>query len=129
MLSAAHRLPVNRGRHELSTHHFVHIQDFVSDVRPGIAFDPTTSHLHVLDPENLRLYEVTDTGVVVTNRDVSDFGLNNPQAMVFAPSGDQTDDPSVMSLYIANSRNRQSKTSAGAFTAAAGGITELSVTR
>jgi DNA-binding beta-propeller fold protein YncE len=68
----------------------------------GIAFDPVTRNLFVLDPQNLRLYEVTAGGVVVSNRDVSDMGLSNPQAMVFAPSGDRTDDPSIMSLYVLN---------------------------
>ena len=68
----------------------------------GIAFDPLTRNLFVLDPQNLRLYEVTGAGVVVSNRDVSDMGLRNPQAMAFAPSGDLTDDPSIMSLYVLN---------------------------
>ncbi len=68
----------------------------------GIAFDPVTRNLFVLDPQNLRLYEVTAGGVVVSNRDVSYMGLSNPQAMVFAPSGDRTDDPSIMSLYVLN---------------------------
>ena len=95
----------------------------------GIAFDPTTSHLHLLDPNMLRLYEVTDTGVVVANRDVSDFGLRNPQGMVFAPSGDLTDDPSNMSLYIANSGDHASATSSGKGSGVVGGISELSVAR
>jgi hypothetical protein len=30
------------------------------------------------------------------------FGLKNPQAMVFAPSGDQTDGPSQLSLFLAD---------------------------
>jgi DNA-binding beta-propeller fold protein YncE len=68
----------------------------------GIAFDPQTRNLFVLDPQNLRLYEVTGAGVVVSNRDVSDMGLRNSQAMAFAPSGDLTDDPSIMSLYVLN---------------------------
>ncbi len=68
----------------------------------GIAFDPLTRNLFVLDPQNLRLYEVTGAGVVVSNRNVSDMGLRNPQAMAFAPSGDLTDDPSIMSLYVLN---------------------------
>jgi hypothetical protein len=78
----------------------------------GIALDPTTGHLHILSPDRQRLYEVTDMGLVVANRDLSGIGLVDPQAIVFAPSGDMTDDPSVMSLY-GNAR---------------GGIIELSLT-
>jgi hypothetical protein len=74
----------------------------------GIALDPT--------------YEVTDTGLVVANRDLSGIGLVDPQAIVFAPSGDMTDDPAVMSLYVAD----------GGGTARTGGteggIIELSLT-
>jgi len=95
----------------------------------GIAFDPTTGHLHLLDPKMLRLYEVTDTGVVVANRDVSDFGLRNPQGMVFAPSGDLTDDPSNMSLYIANGGEQVDVASNGKGGGVLGGISELSVAR
>ncbi|MGH8248047.1 MAG: Ig-like domain-containing protein, partial [Gammaproteobacteria bacterium] len=52
-------------------------------------------------------YELTQTGQVVAVRDLSDsddFKLIDPQGMVFAPSGDSTDDPANQSLYIANSR-------------------------
>ena len=72
------------------------------DVR-GLAFDPTTGHLHVLRLSEQKLYEVTQTGQVVATRGLSEFGLSNPQSMVFAPSGDLTDDASELSLYIADS--------------------------
>jgi uncharacterized repeat protein (TIGR01451 family) len=69
----------------------------------GLAFDPTTGHLYVLAPVQQLLYELTETGEVVATRDLSPFALGNPQGMVFAASGDLTDDPSRMSLYIADS--------------------------
>ncbi|MEJ2737063.1 MAG: SdiA-regulated domain-containing protein, partial [Anaerolineae bacterium] len=69
----------------------------------GLAFDPTTGHLFVLAPVEQMLYELSLTGEVVASRDLSPFVLQNPQGMVFAPSGDSTDDPSKMSLYIADS--------------------------
>ena len=70
----------------------------------GLAFDPTTGHLHLLSPSEEKLYEVTRTGATVATRSLlqSDCGLRNPQGMVFAPSGDLTDDPARMSLYAAN---------------------------
>ena len=49
------------------------------------------------------LFELTEAGQVLYTRDLSGLPLGDPQAMVFAPSGDTTDDPSQMSLYIADS--------------------------
>jgi len=69
----------------------------------GVAFDPTTGHLHVLNPAQPALYEVAATGQVVAIRDLTGIELGESQGMVFAPSGDQTDDPLQMSLYIADS--------------------------
>ena len=68
----------------------------------GIAIDPSTGNFHVLSPNEKRLYEISKKGVIVANRDLSEAGLVDPQSMTFAPSGDQTDDPSKMSLYIAD---------------------------
>jgi len=72
------------------------------DVR-GLAFDPTTGHLHLVSLANQKLYELTQTGQVVDSRDLTGFRVINPQGVVFAPSGDQTDDPLEMSLYLADS--------------------------
>jgi hypothetical protein len=67
----------------------------------GLAFDPSSGHLHVFAPDAQRLYAITDTGVVVANRDLSAFALQDPQGLVFAPSSDGTDDPAQQSLYVA----------------------------
>jgi len=69
----------------------------------GLAFDPTTGHLHLLSLVGQNLYELTQTGQVVATRNLAEFNLKDPQGMVFAPSGDQTDDPAAVSLYIADS--------------------------
>jgi VCBS repeat-containing protein len=69
----------------------------------GLALDPTTGHLHVVNPGEQELYELTQAGQVVGTRNLSAFGLDHSQGMVFAPSGDRTDDPAEMSLYIADS--------------------------
>lgn len=80
------------------------------DLRPtgtvdpvGLALDPTTGHLHVVDPDEELLYELRQTGAVVATRDLSGLELTDPQGMVFAESGDLTDDPDGMSLYLADS--------------------------
>src|SRR3989337_1733929 len=74
------------------------------DVR-GLAFDPSTGHLHLINLAEGRLYELTQAGQVVARRDLAnleDFRLVHPQGMVFAPSGDLTDDPLEMGLYLAD---------------------------
>ena len=70
------------------------------DVR-GLAFDPHTGHLHVFSPAGQKLYELTQTGQVVATRDLTEFSLGDLQGMAFAPTGDLTDDPSELSLYVA----------------------------
>gem|GEM_PF-1206202 len=67
----------------------------------GLALDPTTGHLHILNATGQALYELTQTGQLVTIRDLTEFGLAEPRGIVFAPSGDLTDDPAQMSLYLA----------------------------
>ena len=69
----------------------------------GLAFDPLTGHLHLLSRTKLLLYELTQSGQIAAIRDLSSFGIIDPQAMVMAPSGDMTDDPQQMSLYLADS--------------------------
>lgn len=69
----------------------------------GIAFDPGTRHFQVLSPSQKRIYELTQTGELFATRDLSDLGLKTPQSLVFAPSGDRTDNSQELSLYIADS--------------------------
>lgn len=68
----------------------------------GLAWEPGEEHLYILSPSQQTLYELTTTGEIVATRDLTGFGLRNPQAMLFAPSGDLTDDPEKLSLYIAD---------------------------
>ena len=86
----------------------------IGDVR-GIALNPTTGSLQVLSPDQNKLYEFSQTGKILATRDLLGIVLENPQALVFAPSGDQTDDPSTVSLYVADDA------------VGSGGITELSL--
>jgi VCBS repeat-containing protein len=69
----------------------------------GLAIDPTNGHLHVLDSTHQVLYEITPAGQVLAERDLSPFDLIDPRGIVFAPSGDQTDNATRMSLYVADS--------------------------
>lgn len=72
-----------------------------SDLR-GLAFNPSNRHLYVLSLSERRLFELTDAGAPVAVYDLNGLSLADPGAMVFAPSGDSTDDPGTMSLYVAD---------------------------
>jgi uncharacterized protein YjiK len=68
----------------------------------GIAFDPASGYLFVINPIEQTLYELNRSGKLSTTFDLAPFNLKNPQAIVFAPSGDQTDDPTKTNLYLAD---------------------------
>lgn len=68
----------------------------------GLAFEPTRRHLVTLDASRRVVYELAVDGRPVASYDVSTTALVDPQAMVFAPSGDQTDDPATLSLFVAD---------------------------
>jgi hypothetical protein len=93
----------------------------------GIAFNPRDGHLYITSPAEQRLYEVTSSGELLTTRDLSSFEdispseLTNIQNIVFAPSGDQTDDPAIMNLYMADNGVKSEQ--------GLGDIFELSLTR
>ena len=82
----------------------------------GLALDPVSRHLFVRGGSTL--YELTQAGDVVSTHDLSQLGLTDPEGMVFAPSGDETDDPATESLYVAD---------AGAASGGLGQIAELSL--
>jgi uncharacterized protein YjiK len=75
----------------------------------GLAQDPTTGDLHTVDPAEETLYELTQSGQVVTSRDLSELQLGKLRGMVFAPSGDLTDNPAQMHLYLADSEIEESQ--------------------
>jgi uncharacterized protein YjiK len=64
----------------------------------GLAFDPAKATLHVRSGR--RLVELNLRGAVVATRDLSRIRLRNPQGIVFAPTGDSTDDRARTSLYL-----------------------------
>lgn len=68
----------------------------------GLAYNPNSGNLFTLNQAHKILYEITENGELVTTRDISSLELNGPAGMVFAPSGDTTDEPTTKSLYIAD---------------------------
>ncbi len=69
----------------------------------GLAFNPANRHLYVSSPAEQKIYEVSETGQLVSTLDVSVLRLRDPQGMFFAPSADPTDDPAITNLYVADS--------------------------
>ncbi len=80
----------------------------------GIAFNSITGNLHIYSSSQEQLYEVSQQGEVIAVRDFSQLGIREPESFVFAPSGDLTDNPDQLSLYVADSAPNS------------GGIVELS---
>jgi hypothetical protein len=97
----------------------------------GLAIHPQSGHLFTLAPATQSLYEFTPTGQLITVYDLAPFGLRALQGLAFAPSGDQTDDPSQIALYIVDRDPAITGTTTGTTPAAAqpnGRIAELSFT-
>lgn len=99
----------------------IDISSQVTSAPRGLAIDPASGHMHVGAPSEGKLVELTPNGEAVATRDISSFRLASPQGMIFAPSGDQTDDPSVSSLFLADSGGTSSDSQP------AGQIVELSL--
>jgi uncharacterized protein YjiK len=95
----------------------IHLNSLSGLKLQGIAYNSLNKHLYIYSPSNHNLYEVDDKGEIVSIRDLSLMGVSKLLGMVFAPSGDRTDDPANTSLYIAE----------GSLNAGKGGIIELSL--
>ena len=75
----------------------------------GIAFNPQDGHLYISDQTKQRLYELTQAGRKVAEYDLTSLQLASPTTLVFAPSVDRTDDPSIMNLFLLDSGQPESK--------------------
>ena len=71
----------------------------LSDVS-GLAFNPTSGHLFLVNMLDQTLHEFTPTGQTISIRNLADLNLGRSQGLVFAPTGDQTDNPAAMGLYL-----------------------------
>jgi hypothetical protein len=66
----------------------------------GIAFNPNNKHLYSFNLDEQKLYEFTENAQIVSSYDLSSLGLVDPKTLLFAPSGDRTDDPARQNLFI-----------------------------
>jgi len=69
----------------------------------GLAYNPGNEHLYVVNPAQMKLYEVTQNGDLISTFDLASSGIHNPSAMTFVPSVDATDDPNKYDLMILDS--------------------------
>lgn len=68
----------------------------------GLALNPNNGHFYTADAAGERVFEIDQKGQAVAVLDLAPAGLRVTGGMVFAPSGDLTDDPAEYSLYIAS---------------------------
>jgi DNA-binding beta-propeller fold protein YncE len=68
----------------------------------GLAFNPSNGHLYLLNSVDQTIYEIVETGCMVTILELPPFEFNDPWGMVFALSSNMTDDPSSINLIIAD---------------------------
>jgi len=68
----------------------------------GLALNPTNKHLLLLSPAEQKMYQLNQSGQIITTLDLSSFSLIDPQGLVFGFSGDPTDNPAKINLYIAD---------------------------
>jgi len=101
----------------------IDLDGFAPGELQGIAFNDATSHLYVMNVSKHQLYELSATGLILQVWDLSNLNLHNPQALVFAPNGDPTDDPSSKNLYILDPGSNPSQFQ----TSPDGGIIEVSL--
>ena len=79
------------------------LKNIVNGNPRDIATNPQNNHTYVLSSNGRRVYELSSSGKKIATYDLSSVDLKNLQGLTFAPSGDPTDDPEVMNLYIADS--------------------------
>ncbi len=70
----------------------------------GIAFHEPSGHLFLIDGTQDLIFEYTTAGRLVQEYDISRFSPkpSTPQGLTFGPTSSTSDDPSALSLYIAD---------------------------
>lgn len=76
----------------------------------GVAYNPTDNAIYVLGSEQRKLYQLTLGGELVATIDLSGLDIPIPQGMIFAPSLDPTDPPSIFHLYLVDDKGPNGQT-------------------
>jgi hypothetical protein len=69
----------------------------------GLAVHPLSSNLFVVSPVEELMYELSQSGQLITTYDLAGLDLVDPQGLAFGPSADLTDAPDTIHLFIADS--------------------------
>ncbi len=88
---------------EIATERVRHLPvNVATDNLRGLAYNPANNHLYVAAPDLGLIYVLTTDARIMDHLDIAELRLDDPRSLTIAPSGDPTDDPAVMSLYIAD---------------------------
>lgn len=68
----------------------------------GLAYHPNDGQLYLWSADTHLLHTLSENGRLLNTRDLSALNFAHVKGMVFAPSGDRTDAPNLMNLYILN---------------------------
>ena len=71
----------------------------------GIAYNPNNQNLYIASASQHTIYELSQEGQLISYLDLSSLPLNSLQTIFFADSADQTDDPAIQNLYLADRGN------------------------
>ena len=80
----------------------------------GLTHNSATGQFYTLSANGDAAYEFSATGVLQHTYSLAGVGLTNPQALVLAPTADNTDDPTALDLFVVDSTPNSVSTSAGA---------------
>jgi len=69
----------------------------------GLAIHPVSQHLFVIDPIQLLLYELTQSGQLLKSYTLAPLAFVDVRGFAFGPSADLTDAPDTFHLFIADS--------------------------
>jgi DNA-binding beta-propeller fold protein YncE len=100
----------------------ISLEGLGASILRGLALNPADGLLYVAAPTKNLLYGVDTSGKLqrthsLRNAELGGRGLQDPRALVFAPSSDPTDDAAIQHLFIADA--------GGSFSP--GGVVELSL--
>lgn len=97
---AIHKLKLSGEQAQVSDAEVIDLKRYGLSQARGLALHPQSGHLFTIDPTTQRIYELTTTGALVNYYELANAEIADAQGLTFAPSGDKTDDPDRINLYI-----------------------------
>ena len=88
--------------------------DLPAGVLPsGLTRNDTTGHFYTLSNSGGVVYELANSGALQHIYSLAGVNLANPQAVVLAPTADNTDDPDALDLFVLDSKPLNARSPAG----------------